>query len=309
MAFFNFIDTVGPPVPAAFLNALDNIQNILVANQQGFMTVKGNASAVLGNAHFQAGSRTSPIPDQAFFDVFCSAATGIVVWTGHNVSNSPNASVTGFIVGNDQAPAGPTVGPTVFFSSTLTSSTWNTSVFANVPTGPLAIFQSSSYPMVFAAGSPTLANMVLTGGVSTTQLQVAGAGVGTTNLIDMTPDTGTFSANLSGMTAAVPVTVSYERIGRKVRLWTTATATGTSNATTMSMDGIPVSLQPAANQGTIVFPFEDNGTNNIMGSGFIVGSQIFFGRLTTASGAIGSSAFTASGTKGVIAGWSFTYSL
>lgn len=309
-SFFNFVDTIGPPVPATFLNALDNIQNILVANQQGFMTVVGNPSAVLGTAHFQAGSRTVPIPDQAFFDVFASAATGIVVWTGHNVSNSPNASVTGFIIGNDQAPAGPTVGPTVFFSSTLTSSTWNTSIFANVPTGPLAYFQSSNYPMVFAAGSPTLANMVLTGGVSTTQLQVAGAGSanGTTNLIDMTPDTGSFVVNVDGCNAAIPATINFERIGRKVRLWSTVTYTGTSNSTGLSLTGLPTALQPSANQTDISYPLVDNGVV-IFGTSFVVGNQVFMGHLTATTGAISATGFTASGTKGIQAGWSCTYSL
>ncbi len=321
MSFFNFIDTVGPPVPAAFMNAMDNIRNVFTADQSGFVTITGAPTATLGNPQFSAGTRAAPLPggESAFFDLFMSAPTGVVCFTCHNVSQSPLASTTFTIAGNDQAPTGPTVGPTVYFIGALTSSTFNSQVFTNVPAQPLVFMQSVPYAFALGLGgltSGSLASMLLSGTPASglMQFQVAGAGVGTgtigTNaLIDMTPDFGTVSVNISGCTTSVPLTLGFERIGRKVRLWAPATATGTSNATTMSLDGLPSYLQPANNQGSIVFPLEDNGTVNLLGSAFIVGSQIFLGRLTAATGTISASGFTAAGIKGVTAGWQFTYSL
>lgn len=53
MAFFNFVDQVGPAVPASYLNALDNIRNAVSANTSGNVVIatpsSGDALTVNGN--------------------------------------------------------------------------------------------------------------------------------------------------------------------------------------------------------------------------------------------------------------------
>ena len=79
-------------------------------------------------------------------------------------------------------------------------------------------------------------------------------------LVDMTPDTGTFTITYTGMTTAVTGTAVWSRNGNNVTLFFPA-ATGTSNSTSMTATGLPATLAPARAQAHNVpsFSLETGG--------------------------------------------------
>ena len=104
---------------------------------------------------------------------------------------------------------------------------------------------------------------------------------------------GSFTATLTGFTTTVTGTVDYTIIGDVVTLSVATNITGTSNATTMTMTGLPADLRPAANISAIA-RVADSGTS-LFGLA-VVGSS---GTITFYYGPTSSSAFTNTGTKGV----------
>lgn len=74
---------------------------------------------------------------------------------------------------------------------------------------------------------------------------IQGAGATAAALVDMTPDKGTFTATYTGMTATVTCTASWVKMGLIVQFHLCG-ATGTSNATTFTITGIPSEIQPPA---------------------------------------------------------------
>lgn len=112
---------------------------------------------------------------------------------------------------------------------------------------------------------------------------------------------GTFTATASGMTTSPTGTVKYTRIGNQVTLDLPGIS-GTSNATTFTLSGMPTQLRPAAAKAALAV-VQDNGAAFVYGK--IVANTD--GSLTLSKDANGS-AFTASGTK-AIAVLSVTYTL
>lgn len=113
---------------------------------------------------------------------------------------------------------------------------------------------------------------------------------------------GNFTGTLTGMTTTVTMTVDYEKIGRTVTLsW--PEMTGTSNAVTMYLTGIPDALLPHSRVVPIGSPTIDNGTVLGMTGGQITSDGIQFAK--TFVGITGL-AFTNSGTKGISA-FTLTY--
>jgi hypothetical protein len=125
------------------------------------------------------------------------------------------------------------------------------------------------------------------------------------NGVDITASTGTFTATLaSGLTTTPTGTLTYKKIGNVVTLYNNSGSgiQGTSNSTSWSITGLPAAIQPAAGTRTIPCYWVDNGSTV---AGFL--------QLTASSGTMGPNSntgtFTGSGTKGIPAGWSVTYSL
>lgn len=130
--------------------------------------------------------------------------------------------------------------------------------------------------------------------------QILGKGPTAAALVDMTPDTGTFTSTYTGMTAAVTCTSVWNRIGKMVLLALCA-ASGTSNTTSFTMTGLPAAIQPAtlAFQDVLIPGLADNGvplsTTNLIG----------IARVSSASGTIlflksnNSAGWTAAGSKGI----------
>lgn len=114
-----------------------------------------------------------------------------------------------------------------------------------------------------------------------------------------------YTATLNGVTAAVTGSVLYRQTGHLVTLYVTSALTGISNSTGTSISGMPVSIRPVATQVVTSVNMEDNGAT-IGGTASIATSGV----VTFGTGINGNTAgFTASGTKGLQAGWSVTYSV
>jgi hypothetical protein len=107
---------------------------------------------------------------------------------------------------------------------------------------------------------------------------------------DIDSEDGSFSGNLTGMTASISATVNYSRRGNVVTMRLPFTG-GTSNTTAMRLQSVPTNLQPVNSQ-IIVILVSDNGFPVF---GYVIPrpfSEFIFG-----SGAYPGT-FTASGAKG-----------
>jgi hypothetical protein len=124
---------------------------------------------------------------------------------------------------------------------------------------------------------------------------------------------GSFTGTLSGMTAATTGTVQYRKINNLVSLWLPAIISGTSNAATMAMTGLPAALTPSATVFTQCL-VTDAGSASLDATAAVLSSNaITFSVAKTDSVAdyvkYESGGFTSSGTKGLQSGWCITYPL
>lgn len=115
-------------------------------------------------------------------------------------------------------------------------------------------------------------------------------------LVDLTPDSGTFTCTLTGCTTSPTGTATWTRIGKLVVL-VLPSITGTSNVNTMTYTGLPAAIQPAtlSVQVMSIGSIENNSATVATGSASVaVGS----GTITfyLAGGVTG---FTNSGVKGL----------
>lgn len=124
-------------------------------------------------------------------------------------------------------------------------------------------------------------------------------------LVDMTPDTGSFTMSHTGFTTGVTSTVTWARIGKLVML-NTGTVTGTSNATTWTGTGLPADIQAARAQTIIIGDIIDSGAGTAAVAAVTNSGTVTFGKGFTAGGA-----FTNSGAKGTnnTGGTTFCYLL
>lgn len=111
-----------------------------------------------------------------------------------------------------------------------------------------------------------------------------------------TYDEGTFTATLNYCTTAPTASISFTRVGKQVALKLPAALTATSNATSLTISGLPAALQPDSNRTVnIPVPVTDNDATSLGVAIISPGSSnIVFGKSLTSSGG-----FTASGTKGI----------
>ncbi len=107
--------------------------------------------------------------------------------------------------------------------------------------------------------------------------------------------TGSFTGTLTGFTTTPTNTVSYARVGNLVTLRTLGNS-ATSNATTMTMTGMPANIRPTAAQQGIQLSVINSGT---AADGLI--SVDVDGTISFFLGHSLSGAFTNSGTKGFLA--------
>lgn len=126
--------------------------------------------------------------------------------------------------------------------------------------------------------------------------------------VDMSPDTGTFTATFNGFTAGVSCTATWAKMGKVVVL-TVCPATGTSNVNTFTITGIPAEIQPIALSPEYlaipVYSLEDNGTSTNDPLAFLVASS---GTMTLMKGDL-TTGWTTSGTKGIRQQFTVTYQI
>lgn len=113
-----------------------------------------------------------------------------------------------------------------------------------------------------------------------------------------------FTGSLSGMTGAVSPSVSYIVASGIATLACTGSS-GTSNAGTMVLSGVPAIVTPAANK-YVPCVVVDNGVNTAALASVTNANTIEFFLLT---GVTYTGSFTGSGTKGLAAGWTISYPL
>jgi hypothetical protein len=122
---------------------------------------------------------------------------------------------------------------------------------------------------------------------------------------------GSFTATLTGMTAATTGTVNYtitaddEGAGKICTLHARAAITGTSNTTALTLTGLPAACTP--NEAVLVLVAITDNTAAVQGGAQITADDttITFSCDTPLS----VTGFTNSGTKGLSAGWSMSYPL
>lgn len=136
---------------------------------------------------------------------------------------------------------------------------------------------------------------------------ITGLGSVSGSQVDMSPDTGTFTATYTGFTATITCTATWSRIGKLVSLFF-CTATGTSNATSFTMTGLPSAIQPGSLTQTMALPIGPIQNASIIDTTVSV-------TVTTGSGTVtflhngNSSGWTNSGTKGFSSGATISYLL
>lgn len=120
---------------------------------------------------------------------------------------------------------------------------------------------------------------------------------------------GSFTGTLTGYASPSTGTVQYRvTTSCQVTLWLTAAITGTSNAATMTMTGLPYSIQPAsANVAAQLIPniVQDNGAFTVG----CVSVPTASGTLTFSNTGACAGAMTSSAAKGLPAGWTVSYTL
>ncbi len=117
-----------------------------------------------------------------------------------------------------------------------------------------------------------------------------------------------FTGALTGMTATT--TGQIDAIVNGSTVWLTRSAgiaalTGTSNATSMTLTGIPAALQPKFTTLAVCHGLINNGSSALGGLASISSSGVITFSLADNPPA----AFTNSGTKGLAAGWTISYPL
>jgi len=108
-----------------------------------------------------------------------------------------------------------------------------------------------------------------------------------------------FTGTLTGVTATVTGTVKYVKVGDIVTI-SVPTLTGTSNAITKTITGMPAAIRPAATKRAITI-VTDNGGSPVSGEVFIYDTGIMDFYITLAAGA-----WTGSGAA-TVAAFDYTY--
>ena len=159
-----------------------------------------------------------------------------------------------------------------------------------------------------ADGTPLFPGQLISGGIYT--LVFFG---GLFRLVSMsTALSGTVVGTLTGYLVNLTGNVNWVRTGFHASIYVPANITGISNTTGMTLTGLPVVIRPLSQQVVACASLEDNTITNLIGDCVIgTGGTVAF-RLALATGAtgpiqVGTLNFTASGTKGILSGFSITY--
>ena len=133
---------------------------------------------------------------------------------------------------------------------------------------------------------------------------ITGYGATAAALVDMSPDSGSFTVTLTGCTTSPTATAYWSKQGNQITI-TLPTLTATSNATTLTLTGLPAVITPTRNQNCAVAFLDDNSAATNGACQFNTTSTINFYKGASTSG----TSWTAAGTKGLAAPNTVTYML
>lgn len=172
---------------------------------------------------------------------------------------------------------------------------------------------SSSVQMLFRAGTVTDPGLCPFGDQNTgfyqdtpDQIAISLGGVTAGQIAQ-----GSFTGTLTGYASGPTGTVSYQRVGNIVSMWVSSSINGTSNAVTLTMTGLPTIIRPASLKDVPCNIQDDtlalhSALARIDSTGVIT---FAIGTVVAARLHFNPNSFTPSGTKGVPAAWSVTYSV
>lgn len=120
---------------------------------------------------------------------------------------------------------------------------------------------------------------------------------------------GTFTGTLTGCTTSPTNEIKWSRSGEKIMLVWASAQQATSNATSLTVTGVPDSLQPTTQQNVFGYSVENNGTPVM--ARVVIGTTgtLTFGRMVSGSAGFIASVWTSSGTKGPSQSLSLYYDL
>jgi hypothetical protein len=121
---------------------------------------------------------------------------------------------------------------------------------------------------------------------------------------------GSFTGTLTGYAVNPTGTVSYRIIGNLCTLYVATAITGTSNATSLTMTGLPAAVRPTIHRAVPCY-LTDNSDNDVLGSALVQddGSILFYRNVVSASVVRRSQTFTNTATKGIQDDWTVSYPL
>ena len=169
--------------------------------------------------------------------------------------------------------------------------------------GGVTVNASSGAPLIVEANGTEIFAVV-----GTTVPTVEGYGPVAAGFVDMTPDKGSFTGTSTGFSTVTNPTITWSKQGNQVLVTVGATGTGTSNASTFHISGLPASIQPTRTQ-LISVP---QGSLLTVSDGVVTSPGVI---VTAGSGVItftsgnGTESWTSNGTKGVVIAFSFPYML
>lgn len=120
----------------------------------------------------------------------------------------------------------------------------------------------------------------------------------------ITGATSTFTGTLTGMTTTVTGTIRYDRASGFIALTVPSAITGTSNATSFTLTGLPNEIQLSDTHSGMCL-LRDNGADLQACAYTVQGSVITFYKLS--GSAYSASGFTGSGSKGLPANFTLIY--
>lgn len=131
-----------------------------------------------------------------------------------------------------------------------------------------------------------------------------------TSVLGSVQQSGSFTGTFTGFTSVVTATVQYRIYNNVAYLFfNTTSPTGTSNANTMAMLGLPSALFPSVNR-FILCCTQDNGNSEQFSALLVTSAGVAtFQKYSISTGNFSSTGFTNSGSKGLASDWFVSYPL
>lgn len=117
--------------------------------------------------------------------------------------------------------------------------------------------------------------------------------------------TGSFTGTVTGYAAPPTGTIEYRVAGKIVTLFITTVITGTSNATSMTLTGMPAAIRPTIDAKLVNTLVTDNAVLVNASASIATSGTVTFGM----GAGFSATGFTASGAKALQDTWTLTYAL